>query len=63
MGLPVTADGVADVRSLEMLHDMGCDLAQGLHLSEPVSFEALPGRVAELEQAMLGWVGTSTQPA
>jgi diguanylate cyclase (GGDEF)-like protein len=58
MAIPVTADGVADADSLVRLTDMGCDMAQGLHLSEPVTFEALPGRVAELEEAMLGWVGT-----
>ena len=56
--IPVTADGVADADSLVLLAEMGCDLAQGLHLSEPVTFEALPKRVAELEDAMLGWVGT-----
>ena len=58
MEIPVTADGVADADSLVLLSEMGCDLAQGLHLSEPVTFEALPKRVAELEDAMLGWVGT-----
>ncbi len=58
MGVPVTADGVADAPSLVLLTEMGCDLAQGLHLSEPVTFEALPRRVAELEDAMLGWVGS-----
>ena len=60
LGVPVTADGVADADSLSMLAEMGCDLAQGLHLSEPVTFEALPSRVEALEAAMLGWVGTTS---
>lgn len=59
LGVPVTADGVADADSLGMLADMGCDLAQGLHLSEPVTFEVLPSRVEALEAAMLGWVGST----
>lgn len=58
-GALVTADGVADGESLSLLAAMGCDHAQGLYLSEPVSFESLPGRVAELEDAMLGWVGST----
>ncbi len=59
MDISVTADGVADADSLRLLREMGCDMAQGLHLSEPVTFEALPQRVAELEDAMLGWVGST----
>jgi diguanylate cyclase (GGDEF)-like protein len=59
LGLAVTAEGVADADTLAMLTEMGCDFAQGFHLSEPVSLETLPRRVAELESAMSGWVGSS----
>ena len=59
LGLTVTAEGVADAASLAMLTEMGCDFAQGFHLSEPVSFDTLPRRVAELEDALRGWVGTA----
>lgn len=58
LGLSVTALGVADDTALMRLAAMGCDHAQGLHLSEPVRFEDLPRRVAELEAAMGTWVAT-----
>ncbi|MBS1836410.1 MAG: EAL domain-containing protein, partial [Actinobacteria bacterium] len=57
LGLTVTAVGVGDATTLERLAAMGCDHAQGVHLSEPVTFEDLPRRVDELEAAMSTWVG------
>jgi diguanylate cyclase (GGDEF)-like protein len=61
MGLTVTAEGVADADTLAQLVDMGCDHAQGFHLSGPVTFEELPSRVTELEDALRPWLG-STSP-
>jgi EAL domain-containing protein (putative c-di-GMP-specific phosphodiesterase class I) len=33
LGLTVTAEGVEDVKALEFLRDIGCDLAQGYYIS------------------------------
>lgn len=57
-GLSVAADGVSDVETLSMLSSFGCDLAQGPHLSGPVAFDELTRRVAELESAIRGWLGS-----
>ncbi|MDQ2678501.1 MAG: bifunctional diguanylate cyclase/phosphodiesterase [Actinomycetota bacterium] len=57
LGLRVGADGVPDATTLSMLADFGCDHAQGVHLSEAVTIDALPGRVDELEHAVRSWVG------
>jgi EAL domain-containing protein (putative c-di-GMP-specific phosphodiesterase class I) len=43
MGLTVTAEGVEDRSVLETLRRLGCDHAQGLHVSRPLS-------AAELER-------------
>ncbi len=57
LGLGVAADGVADAGTLSMLAAFGCDLAQGPHLSEPVTAQALPARISELESAARAWSG------
>jgi diguanylate cyclase (GGDEF)-like protein len=36
LGLRVVAEGVEDAATLELLADLGCDMAQGYHLSRPV---------------------------
>jgi diguanylate cyclase (GGDEF)-like protein len=36
MGLAVVAEGVEDAETLALLADIGCDLAQGWHLSRPM---------------------------
>lgn len=59
LGLAVTAVGVPDASTLGQLTVMGCDHAQGVHLSEAVTFEDLPRRVTELEVAMSTWVGAA----
>jgi EAL domain-containing protein (putative c-di-GMP-specific phosphodiesterase class I) len=41
LGLAVVAEGVEDSGTLERLRSMGCDLAQGYHISRPVRPEAL----------------------
>ena len=59
LGLSVCADGVGDPATLARLAEFGCDTAQGAHLSGPVTMDALPTRIAELEGAVRGWIGTS----
>lgn len=58
LGLQVSADGVPDAATLARLAEFGCDMAQGFHLSEPVTLDLLPGRIAELESAVRGWIGS-----
>jgi len=57
LGLGVAAEGVADAGTLSMLAAFGCDLAQGPHLSEPVTSDALPARITELESAARAFSG------
>jgi len=59
LGLSVSADGVPDAATLARLAEFGCDVAQGFHLSGPVTLEMLPARIAELESAVRGWIGTA----
>lgn len=59
LGLHVSADGVPDAATLARLAEFGCDMAQGFHLSEPVSLDLLPARIAELESAVRGWIGST----
>jgi diguanylate cyclase (GGDEF)-like protein len=59
LGLRVGADGVSDAETLSLLAAFGCDHAQGAHLSEPVSADALAERIEQLESAVRGWIGTS----
>jgi EAL domain-containing protein (putative c-di-GMP-specific phosphodiesterase class I) len=35
MGLRVVAEGIEDVETLDLLGDLGCDLAQGYFISRP----------------------------
>ncbi len=41
MGLEVVAEGVEDAETLDLLASIGCDLAQGWHLSRPMAIGAL----------------------
>ncbi|HEX6507682.1 MAG TPA: EAL domain-containing protein, partial [Chloroflexota bacterium] len=41
LGLEVVAEGVENRQSLRLLTHMGCDLAQGYHLSRPLPAEEL----------------------
>jgi EAL domain-containing protein (putative c-di-GMP-specific phosphodiesterase class I) len=59
LGLEVGADGVTDAATLSVLAGFGCDHAQGVHLSEPVPLDQLEDRIAELETAVRGWIGTT----
>jgi diguanylate cyclase (GGDEF)-like protein len=57
LGLDVAADGVPDAATLVQLASFGCDHAQGLHLSGPVTLDELPGRISELEASVRGVLG------
>ena len=41
LGYKVVAEGVEDEEILKLLKDMGCDIAQGFHISRPMCFKAL----------------------
>ncbi len=41
LGYKVVAEGVEDEEILQLLSSMGCDIAQGFHISRPMSFKAL----------------------
>jgi EAL domain-containing protein (putative c-di-GMP-specific phosphodiesterase class I)/CHASE2 domain-containing sensor protein len=41
LGLAVVAEGVEDEACLELLGEMGCDQAQGYHISRPVAADAV----------------------
>jgi EAL domain-containing protein (putative c-di-GMP-specific phosphodiesterase class I) len=41
LGLTVVAEGVESEAQLEQVREMGCDLAQGFHLSPPLPADAL----------------------
>ena len=47
LGLRIIAEGVEDERTLDQLAVLGCDLAQGFHLSRPMSPENFKGWVAQ----------------
>lgn len=46
IGLEVVAEGVTNHRQLELLRDMGCDLAQGFIFSRPCNSEEMQGMLA-----------------
>jgi EAL domain-containing protein (putative c-di-GMP-specific phosphodiesterase class I) len=49
IGLEVVAEGVANQRQLELLREMGCDLAQGFIFARPSSVEEM-NRILESRQ-------------
>lgn len=46
IGLEVVAEGVTNLRQLELLRGMGCDMAQGFIFSRPCSIEEMDGLLA-----------------
>jgi diguanylate cyclase (GGDEF)-like protein len=48
LGLNVIAEGVEDNPTLERLAELGCDLAQGYHVSEPMSADAFNSWLTEV---------------
>ncbi len=53
IGIEVTALGVTDDRTLEALRSMGCDMAQGVAVCEPVPLEELPTRIADIQRSLV----------
>jgi len=47
MGLRVVAEGIEDVTTLEILGDLGCDIAQGYFISRPTSADKISFRSHE----------------
>ena len=41
LGLRVVAEGIEDVTTLEILNDLGCDIAQGYYISRPTSADKI----------------------
>jgi diguanylate cyclase (GGDEF)-like protein len=60
MGLVVVAEGIENKATWDMLHGMGCDLAQGYYISKPVPADALqkwftqaPWKVSRTNESIL----------
>lgn len=49
MGLRVVAEGIEDVETLDLLNDLGCDLAQGYFISRPSPAEKLSFQATTLK--------------
>ena len=52
LGLRVVAEGVEDADVLDHLRELGCDLAQGYHLSRPVPAPELPAVLRRLARPL-----------
>lgn len=52
-GLAVVAEGIEDEPTLAMLHDLGCDIAQGYLVARPLTPEALVSWLAGRDGAVL----------
>jgi diguanylate cyclase (GGDEF)-like protein/PAS domain S-box-containing protein len=60
LGLTVVAEGVEDDDTLQRLRDLGCDRAQGYHLSPPVTCQQIP-TVASATNAPVGRASVARQ--
>jgi predicted signal transduction protein with EAL and GGDEF domain len=49
LGLKSVAEGVEDEAALRSLIAMGCDVAQGYHLSRPLAADRIPAFIAEYQ--------------
>ncbi len=49
LGLRVVAEGVEDQHTMDMLTDLGCDVAQGFFLSRPISADQFGAWIRELD--------------
>jgi EAL domain-containing protein (putative c-di-GMP-specific phosphodiesterase class I) len=47
LGIQSVAEGIEDVETLNLLRDMGCDLAQGFLLGRPVPADQLSAMLRE----------------
>src|SRR5262249_12102449 len=52
LGLKIIAGGVEDEPTLEHLAELGCDLAQGFHLSRPMALDDFSIWIAEAKAAL-----------
>ena len=59
LGLRIVAEGVEDAETLEWLRELGCDRAQGYHISRPTSAAA----VSELVLRLRSQAGQPVEPA
>ena len=63
LGLEVVAEGVEHADDLHLLRRLGCDLAQGFHLSEPLPLPQLLAWLERFPAAGLAASGELTPPA
>ena len=55
LGLRVVAEGIENAERLDELHELGCDIGQGYHISRPMP-------ASELQEWMSRWTATHTPP-
>ncbi len=53
IGIGVGALGVPDEQTIQALRTMGCDMAQGSAVCEPVALEELPTRIADIQRSLV----------
>ena len=53
IGFKLVLEGVETKQQLELLHSLGCDLAQGYLYSQPVPAAEVPGLIAQLNNVMV----------
>ena len=58
LSLEVVAEGIESADQLEALHEMGCELGQGFHLSPPLSTSSIEERV-RIQRPSRGSLGAS----
>ena len=47
LGITSVAEGIEDVRQLDVLREIGCDVGQGYWFAQPMSAEAISGYVRD----------------
>ena len=62
LGLRVVAEGVESHEAWRRLEELGCDLAQGFHVSRPIPAEAMTRLLAERRAAAEAAASPSPQP-
>jgi diguanylate cyclase (GGDEF)-like protein len=50
MGLRVVAEGIEDIETLDLIGDLGCDLAQGYYISRPSPASRLSFQASEIKE-------------
>jgi diguanylate cyclase (GGDEF)-like protein len=58
LGLRIIAEGVEDAQTLDRLALLGCDLAQGFHVSRPMAADAFTDWLKESEPDLSSWART-----